>query len=51
LALLNCTKRKTWNDISSEINAEYATRLCKHYEEDLKMLDWCNEYGLMENAA
>lgn len=51
LALLNRTKRKSWNELAGELNANYINMLTKHYEEDLKMLDWCNEYGSMENAA
>lgn len=51
LALLNETSRKSWDELAQELDANYVTALTKHYEEDLKMLDWCNEYGYMEKAA
>ena len=51
LALLNETKRKSWNELTEEMNPNYVAMLCEHYLEDRKMLDWCNEYGWMENAA
>jgi hypothetical protein len=51
LALLNETKRKSWNELARELNANYITLLCKHYEEDLQMLEWINEYGVMEQEA
>jgi len=47
----NETTRKSWNELTKELNANYVTLICKHYEEDLKMLEWCNEYGSMEAAA
>lgn len=51
LRLLNCTKRKSWSDLVGEMSIESTGALIKHYEEDRNMLDRCNEYGLMENAA
>lgn len=51
LPRMNSTKRKSWSQLSEEMNANYITTLYRHYEEDLKMLDWCNEYGFMEKVA
>jgi hypothetical protein len=48
---LNETKRKSWNELARELNANYITLLCKHYVEDLQMQEWLNEYGVMEQEA
>jgi hypothetical protein len=51
LALLNRTERKSWDDLVGEMSVKCTGALIKHYEEDTKMLDWCEEFGLMENVA
>jgi hypothetical protein len=51
IALLNSTKRKSWDDLKEELSADEIQRLEDHYHDDIALLRWCNEYGVHEVAA